>query len=95
MKKQKLKGGLIKMGLVNPLPLLKLARENDFAIPAFNIHTMEMIQAVVEEAAEMRTPVIIQTSPGTIRHAGIPFIVANVKTAAEKHGIQIALHLDN
>jgi len=95
MKKQKSKGGLINMGLINPLPLLKLARENDFAIPAFNIHTMEMIQAVAEEAAEMRTPVIMQTSPGTIRHMVIPFIVANVKTATEKHGIPIALHLDH
>lgn len=83
------------MSLVNPLPLLKLAREKDFAIPAFNIHTMEMIQAVAEQAAEMRAPVIIQSSPGTLRHVGIPFVVANVKTAAEKYNIPIALHLDH
>jgi len=83
------------MPLINPLDLLKEASKNDFAIPAFNVHTMEMIQAVAEKAAEMRAPVIIQTTPGTLRHAGIAYIVSNVKTAAEKYNIPIALHLDH
>lgn len=83
------------MPLINPLDLLKEASENDYAIPAFNVHTMEMIQAVAEKAAEMRAPVIIQTTPGTLRHAGIAYIVSNVKTAVEKYNIPIALHLDH
>lgn len=83
------------MPLVNPLPYIKYVREVGAAIPAFNIHTMEMIQAVVEKAYEKKTPVIIQTSPKTIEHVGTSYIVANVKTAVEQYNIPVALHLDH
>ncbi len=83
------------MPMINPLPLLKEAQQKKIAIPAFNVHTMEMIQAVVETAAEEGSPVIIQTTPGTLKHAGIPYIAANVKVAAEGADIPVALHLDH
>lgn len=83
------------MSLVNPLHFIEKAREKGVAIPAFNIHNMETIQAVLEAAAEERTPVIIQTTPGTLKHAGIPYIVANVKTGSELYDIPVALHLDH
>lgn len=83
------------MPLVNPLPAIKKAQEKRVAIAAFNIHNMESIQAVVEGAAEERAPVILQTTPGTLKHAGIAFVVANVKTSAELYDIPIALHLDH
>jgi fructose/tagatose bisphosphate aldolase len=57
------------------------------AIAAFNIHNLETIQAVVEGAAEERAPVIIQTTPGTLKHAGIPYIGAMVKAAAALYQI--------
>lgn len=83
------------MLLKNPLSFLIEAEKKGIAIPAFNIHNMETIQAVVEGADIEKSPVIIQTTPGTVRHAGIEFITANVKTAAELYDIPIALHLDH
>jgi tagatose bisphosphate family class II aldolase len=83
------------MALVNPLSLIKKAQINGVAIASFNIHNMETIQAVIEGAAEERSPVIIQTTPGTLKHAGIPSIAATVKAEAELYNIPIALHVDH
>jgi len=83
------------MALVNPLGFIRAARENGIAVAAFNVHNMETIQAVVEGAAEERAPVVVQTTPGTLKHAGIPFIAACVKVAAELFDVPVALHLDH
>lgn len=83
------------MALVSSYQLLKKASEQKKAIPAFNIHNLETIQAVVEAAEELNSPVIIQTTPGTLKHAGIEYIAAIVKEAAIKYNIPIALHMDH
>ncbi|MFO7294523.1 MAG: class II fructose-1,6-bisphosphate aldolase [Clostridia bacterium] len=83
------------MPLVNPLKFIKKAQEKGVAIAAFNVHNLETIQAVVEAAAEERAPVIVQTTPGTLKHAGIEYISACVKVAAELYDIPIALHVDH
>ncbi len=83
------------MAIVNPLPFIKKAKEIKAAIPAFNIHTLEMLQAVVEAASETNSPVIIQTSKSTINHIGLPFIVANVEIASRELDVPVALHLDH
>lgn len=83
------------MGLVNPLFFIEAARRKGMAIAAFNVHNLETIQGVVEGAAAERAPVIIQTTPGTLKHAGIPYVAACVKVAAELHDIPIALHVDH
>lgn len=83
------------MALVSSLELIQKARDAKKAIPAFNIHNLETIQAVVEGAFEMNSPVIIQTTPGTLRHAGIEYVAAIVKEAAKKYDIPIALHMDH
>jgi tagatose bisphosphate family class II aldolase len=83
------------MALVNPLEFIKAAQKKGIAIAAFNVHNMETVQAVAEAAAEERAPVMIQTTPGTLKHAGIPYIGAIVKTAAEIYRIPIALHVDH
>lgn len=83
------------MPLVNSLPLIKMARKHEKAIPAFNVHNLETIQAVIEGAAELKSPVIIQTTPGTVKHAGITYIGQIVKQAADNHQIPIALHMDH
>jgi fructose/tagatose bisphosphate aldolase len=62
------------MGLVNPLFFIEAARRKGIAIAAFNVHNLETIQGVVEGAAAERTPVIVQTTPGTLKHAGIPYV---------------------
>ena len=83
------------MSLVNPLEFIGAAREEGRAIAAFNVHNLETIQAVVEAAAEDRAPVMVQTTPGTCVHAGIPYIAAAVRVAAGLHRVPIALHVDH
>ena len=83
------------MPLVSSLALIQKAKAEKKAIAAFNIHNLETIQAVVEGANELRAPVIIQTTPGTLKHAGVEYIGAIVKKAAELYDIPIALHMDH
>ncbi len=83
------------MGLVSSTPLLQDARKNGYGIVAFNVHTLEMLQAVVEAAEETRSPLILQTTVGTVKHLGLDYLVANAKVAAEKASVPIALHLDH
>ncbi|NGQ96697.1 class II fructose-1,6-bisphosphate aldolase [Brevibacillus sp. SYP-B805] len=83
------------MGLVSSTPLLQEARKNGYGIVAFNVHTLEMMQAVVEAAEECRSPLILQTTVGTVKHLGIEYIAANARVAAEKASVPIALHLDH
>lgn len=83
------------MALVNPISFIKKAQEKGVAIASFNIHNLETIQAVCEGAYEERCPVIIQTTPGTLKHAGVNYIASIVKTAAELYDIPIALHVDH
>ncbi|PKM50001.1 MAG: tagatose-bisphosphate aldolase [Firmicutes bacterium HGW-Firmicutes-7] len=83
------------MPLVNSLELIQKARDHKKAIAAFNIHNLETIQAVIEGAAELNSPVIIATTPGTLGHAGIENIAAIVKVLALQVNIPIALHMDH
>lgn len=83
------------MLLVNPLLFIKTAQENNAAIPAFNIHNLETAQAVIEGASEERSPVMIATTPGTLKHAGVSCIANTVKAIAENADIPVALHLDH
>ncbi|GMQ57605.1 class II fructose-1,6-bisphosphate aldolase [Vallitalea sediminicola] len=83
------------MPLVSSLELINKAKEKNVAIAAFNIHNLETIQAVIEGASEERAPVIIQTTPGTLKHAGIEYIGVIVKKAADMYNIPVALHVDH
>lgn len=74
--------------------LLKASREN-YAVPAFNIHNLETIQTVVEAAVELRSPIILAATPGTMNYAGRSYIQAIVEVAARENDIPIALHLDH
>jgi len=56
---------------------------------------MEIVQAIIESAAEERSPVILQASQGAINYAGLDFIVALVKTAAQGVNVPVVLHLDH
>src|SRR5690554_2805242 len=83
------------MGLVNPLQFIKMAKKQRVAVAAFNVHNLETVQAVVKGAEEEGAPVIIQTTPGTLKYAGVAYIAAIVKTAAEESSVPVALHLDH
>lgn len=83
------------MALVSSTPMLIEARKQGYGVVAFNVHTLEMMQAVVEAAEETRSPLILQTTVGTVKHLGIEYITAAARAAAEQATIPIALHLDH
>ncbi|AKA70375.1 tagatose bisphosphate family class II aldolase [Clostridium scatologenes] len=76
--------------------MLKKAKLNGYAVPAFNIHNMETLQVVAETAAESKSPVIIAGTPSTITdYAGADYIVAMAEVAAARYDIPISIHLDH
>ena len=81
--------------LVTTKEILLKAQKGNYAVPAFNIHNLETVQAVVEVAAQLKSPVIIAGTPSTIKYAGGDYLVAIVETAAKKYDIPMALHLDH
>ncbi|MCJ8013411.1 class II fructose-1,6-bisphosphate aldolase [Paenibacillus sp. KQZ6P-2] len=83
------------MALVSSTSLLQTARQNKYAIGAFNVHTLEMLQAVVEAAEEAQSPLIIQSTVGTVKHLGPDYIAAAATVAANRASVPIALHLDH
>ncbi len=83
------------MPLTTTEDLLKRAQKGSYAVGAFNAENMEMVKAIAEAADELDAPVIIQTTPSTIRYGGLGFYGANVRAAAELVKIPVALHLDH
>ncbi len=83
------------MPLISSSAMLQAARHGKYCIGAFNVHTLEMLQAVVEAAEETRSPLIIQSTVGTVKHLGPDYIAAAARVAADRTGLPIALHLDH
>ena len=83
------------MALVTSKELLLDAQKNGYAVGAFNVENMEMVQAVVAAAEELHAPVILQTTPGTLKYADEAYFFANVRTAAEKANVPVVMHLDH
>lgn len=80
--------------LVPAHPLLQHARAQHYAVPAFNINNLEALLAVISAAQELRSPIIVQTSEGAIHYAGMDYLVAMVRVAAQAD-IPVVLHLDH
>ena len=83
------------MPLVTTNEMLKKAQEGHYAVGAFNVENMEMVMAVIKAAEEMNSPVIMQTTPSTVKYAGLDYYLAMVKTAAERASVPVAMHLDH
>ncbi len=83
------------MPLVPAKELLEAAEKGNYAIGAFNCNNMEIIQAIVEAAEEENAPVIVQASQGAIKYAGLEYITALTKIAAENTKVPVALNLDH
>lgn len=81
--------------LVTSKELLNDAFEKHYAVGAFNVENMEMVMAVLSAAEETQSPVIMQTTPGTVKYAGTDFYFANIKTAAQRSKIPVVCHLDH
>ena len=71
------------MPLATTEEMLKRAQEGGYAVGAFNVENMEMAQAVIWAAEELRAPVIIQTTPSTVKYAGLDLYYANVAALAK------------
>ncbi|SHJ92433.1 fructose-bisphosphate aldolase, class II [Hathewaya proteolytica DSM 3090] len=83
------------MPLVTTKKMFEDAFKGGYAIGAFNINNMEIIQAVVDGAKEKNSPVILQVSSSAVKYMRPAYLMAMVKAAAEESGLDIALHLDH
>ncbi len=83
------------MPLVTTTEMFKKAYAGGYAVGAFNVNNMEMIQAIVEAANECRSPVILQVSAGARKYANPVYLRHLVAAAAETSQIPIAMHLDH
>ena len=83
------------MALVNTKEMFKKAYEGKYAIGAFNINNMEIIQAITEAAGELRSPVILQVSAGARKYAKQEYLLGLAHAAIKDSGVDLALHLDH
>ena len=81
--------------LVTTRDLLSDAQRNKYAVGAFNVENMEMVLAVLKAAEDTQSPIIMQTTPGTLKYAGADMYFANIRAAARRTKIPVACHLDH
>ena len=84
------------MSLVTTKEMFEKSMKEGFAIGAFNVNNMEIIQAIVDAAAENNSPVILQASSSAIKYARINYLMKMIEAAVEEHpNVPIAIHLDH
>jgi tagatose 1,6-diphosphate aldolase GatY/KbaY len=83
------------MPLVTSEKILLDAQKGGYAVGAFNAENMEMVQAIIQAAEELKAPVIIQTTPGTIKYGGLRYYYSNVYAGASMASVPVVLHLDH
>ncbi len=84
------------MALISLRQLLDHAAENNYGLPAFNVNNMEQMQAVLQAADEVNSPVIMQASAGARQYAGEEFLRKMIEAAVEKYPhIPVCMHQDH
>ena len=83
------------MALVSSKEILMKAQQEGYAVGAFNAENMEMVQAIVAAAEELSSPLIIQTTPGSLQYADSDMFFGMVSAEAKKAKVPVALHLDH
>ncbi|MFV0362622.1 MAG: class II fructose-1,6-bisphosphate aldolase [Suipraeoptans sp.] len=83
------------MALVTTTEMFKKAYEGGYAIGAFNVNNMEIVQGITEAAGELKSPVILQVSKGARAYANHTYLVKLVEAALAEQDIPMALHLDH
>ena len=83
------------MALVNTTEMFKKAYAGGYAIGAFNVNNMEIVQGITEAAGELNAPLILQVSAGARKYANHSYLVKLVEAALIENDIPIALHLDH
>jgi len=81
--------------LVNPKEHLVRARREGWALGGFNVFNLESARAVIAAGEELAAPVLVQTSEGAVKHAGLENMVALVRELAGRTKTPVALHLDH
>ncbi|MBI1968711.1 class II fructose-1,6-bisphosphate aldolase [Candidatus Woesearchaeota archaeon] len=75
--------------------LLEKASAGKYAVGHFNFSNLEVLQGIVQAAEKLKAPVILATTESAVRYAGLPYLVAVAKTAAQLSKVPLALHLDH
>lgn len=83
------------MSLVTSRDMLLEAQRGGYAVGAFNVENMEMVKAVIAAAEELRAPVMLQTTPSTVRYGTLETYAGIVRAEAAKASVPVALHLDH
>ncbi|MBR4703468.1 MAG: class II fructose-1,6-bisphosphate aldolase [Oscillospiraceae bacterium] len=83
------------MPIVTSREMFKKAYEGGYAIGAFNVNNMEIIQGITEAAAEVRSPLILQVSAGARKYAKHVYLMKLIEAAVEDTGLPICVHLDH
>ena len=83
------------MPLVTTKKMFEDAYKGGYAIGAFNVNNMEIIQGIVEAGKKLNAPLILQVSKGARAYANHTYLVKLVEAAVEETGLPIALHLDH
>ena len=83
------------MPIVTSEQMLADAQSGRYAIGAFNAENMEMVLAIIETAEELCAPVIIQTTPSTVKYASTDAYAACVRAAARRASVPVCVHLDH
>ncbi len=81
--------------LVHIKKIIQAAEKGNYAVGAFNVNNLEIVQAVLMAAQKTKSPVIIQVTEGAIKYAGLEEITALIKSAAGEVKVPVALHLDH
>ncbi|NLN83480.1 MAG: class II fructose-1,6-bisphosphate aldolase [Firmicutes bacterium] len=83
------------MALISTTEMFRKAHEGKYAVGAFNVNNMEIIQGIVDAAKEERSPLILQVSAGARKYAKHIYLMKLVEAAVLDSGLDIALHLDH
>ena len=83
------------MSLVNTKEMLKKAYEGGYAVGAFNVNNMEIVQGITKACKELNSPVILQVSAGARKYANHTYLMKLVEAAVIETPVPIALHLDH
>ena len=83
------------MPLVTSKEMLLKAQEGGYAVGAFNAENMEMVKAIIQAAEELKAPVMIQTTPSTVKYGTVETYAAIVAAEAAKASVPVCLHLDH
>jgi fructose-bisphosphate aldolase, class II len=81
--------------LVNTTAMLRKARLGNYAIGAFNVNDMELLQGILLAAEATHAPVMLQTSEGAIQYAGLDMLAGMLRIAAKAASVPVAVHLDH